>query len=177
LALSVPLRGSRRESPVAQFLVVGRQLAHSMTFRFLIILVLGVLCSGCLKFERQVTSPTARGVVLDAQTHAPLSGADVVVSRLYDLSTNPPAISDALTNTRPPVVTTGKDGRFHIPAERHRELIVDYLIQPYKAPGGTLIVQRAGYQPAAIPLWGWLMPISAPAPTNFITVLLSPVSK
>ena len=148
-----------------------------MTFRLLTVMVLGLLCSGCLKFERHVTSPGARGVVLDAQTHAPLTGADVVVSRLYDLSTNPPAISNALTNTRPPVVTTGKDGRFRIPAEQHRELIVDYLIQPYGAPGGTLIVQRAGYQPAAISLWGWLMPITAPAPTNFIAVLLSPVSK
>ena len=157
--------------------MVGRPRAHSMTFRFPSMMALGLLCSGCLKFERQVTSPAARGVVLDAQTQAPLSGADVVVSRLYDLSTNPPAISDALTNTRPPVVTTGKDGRLRIPAEQHRELIVDYLIQPYRARGGTLIVQRAGYQPAAIPLWGWLRPISAPPPTNFIEVLLTPVSK
>jgi len=148
-----------------------------MTFSFFSVMVLGLLCCGCLKFERQVTSPGARGVVLDAQTHAPLSGADVVVSRLHDLSTNPPAISDALTNTRPPVATTGKDGRFRIPAEEHRELIVDYLIQPYRARGGTLVVQRAGYQPAAIPLWGWLRPISAPLPTNFIEVLLSPVTK
>ena len=148
-----------------------------MSYRLLSVMVLGVLCSGCLKFERQVTSPAARGVVLDAQTHAPLSGAEVVVSRLHDLSTNPPAISDALTNTRPPVVRTGKDGRFRIPAEQHHELIVDYLIRPYRPRSGTLIVQRAGYQPAAIPLWGWLRPMSAPPPTNFITVLLSPVSR
>ena len=148
-----------------------------VTASFLSMMVLGLLCSGCLKFERQVTSPGARGVVLDAQTHAPLSGADVVVSRLYDLSINPPAISDALTNTRPPVVTTGKDGRFRIPTEQHHELIVDWLIQPYRPPSGTLIVQRADYQPAVIPLGGWLRPISAPPPTNFITVLLSPISK
>lgn len=148
-----------------------------MTFRFLSVMVLGLLCSSCLKYERQVTSPGAKGVVLDAQTHAPLSGADVVVSRLEYWNTNPPAVSDALTNTRPPVVTTGKDGRFRIPVEQHHELIVDYLIQPYRPRGGTLIVQCAGYQPVAIPLWGWIMPISAPAPTNFITVLLSPVSK
>lgn len=148
-----------------------------MTLKLISIMALGLLCAGCLKLERQVTSPGAKGVVLDAQTHAPLSGADVVVSRLFYLSTNPPAISDALTNTRPPVVTTGKNGRFRIPAEQHRELIVDYLIQPYHAPGGTLIVQRAGYEPAAIPLWGWLSPIAAPPATNFITVLLSPVGK
>jgi hypothetical protein len=139
--------------------------------------MLGLLCSGCLKLEQQVTSPGARGVVLDAQTHAPLSGAEVVVSRLDYLSTNPPDVSDALTNTRPPVVTTGKDGRFRIPAEQHRKLIVDYLIEPYKAPGGTLVVQRIGYQPVAVPLWGFLMPMSAPPRTNFIAVLLIPVSK
>ena len=148
-----------------------------MTFRFLSLMVLGVVCSGCLKFEHQVTSPGARGVVLDAQSHAPLSGADVVVSRLYHMGTNPPAVSDALTNTRPPVVTTGKDGRFRVPAEQHHELIVDYLIRPYRAPGGTLIVERAGYESAVIPLWGDFRPISAPPPTNFISVLLSPVSK
>jgi hypothetical protein len=148
-----------------------------MTYRFLSVMVLGLLCSGCLKFERQVTSPGARGVVLDAQTHAPLSGAEIVVSRLCYLSTDPPVISDALTNTRLPVVTTGKDGRFRIPAEQHHKLIVDYLIQPYRARGGTLIVQRAGYQAAAIPLWGCLRPMSAPSPTNFLTVVLSPVTK
>jgi hypothetical protein len=148
-----------------------------MTFRFLSAMLLGLLCSGCLKIERQVTSPGARGVVLDSQTHAPLSGAEVVVSRFSCFSTNPPVVADALTNTRPPVITTAKNGRFRIPAEQHRTLIVDYLIQPYIAPGGTLIVQRAGYQPAAISLWGSIRPISAPPPTNFISVLLSPVSK
>lgn len=148
-----------------------------MTIRCLSVMLFGLLCSGCLKFEHQVTSPGAKGIVLDAQTHAPLSGADVVVSRLYNFSTNPPAISDALTNTRPPVVRTGKDGRFRVPAEQHHQLIVDYLIEPYRAPGGTLIVQRAGYQPVAIPLWGSLMPISAPSPTNFISVLLNPEGK
>jgi hypothetical protein len=157
--------------------IVRRKRARSMSFRFLSVMMLGYICSGCLKLEHQVTSPGARGVVLDAQTHAPLAGADVVVSRLHYLSTNPPAVSDALTNTRPPVVTTRKDGRFRIPAEQHRELIVNYLIEPYRARGGTLIVQRAGYEPVAIPLWGGLRPISAPPPTNFIQVLLSPVSK
>ncbi len=142
-----------------------------MTARFLIMIVLGVLCSGCLKFERQVTSPGAKGVVLDAQTHAPLSGANAVVSRLSLESTNPPALSDALTNTRPPVVTTGKNGRFRIPTEQHHELIVDWLIQPYEPRGGTLIVRRAGYQPAVIPLWG------CSRPTNFIAVLLRPIGR
>src|SRR5436190_3869601 len=150
-----------------------------MTASFLSMMtVLGLLCSGCLKFERQVTSPGARGIVLDAQTHAPVSGAAVVVSRAVPyFGTNFLTVSEALTNTRPPVVTTGKKGRFRIPTEQHHELIVDWLIQPYRPRGGTLVIQRLGYEPVAIPLWGWLRPISSPPPTNFITVLLSPISK
>ena len=109
---------------------------------------LGCMCSGCLlKLEHNITSLGARGVVLDAQTHSPLSGADVVVSRLWSDS---PTASDALTNTRRPVVTTGKDGRFRVPAERHWNLIVDYLIAPYRTPGGTLVVQ----------LWIWGQPLT-----------------
>jgi hypothetical protein len=149
-----------------------------MSFRFLSVMMLGFVCSGCLTFEHQVTSPGASGAVLDAQTHTPLGGAEVVVSRLFCYAgTNPPAVSDAITNTRPPVVTTGKDGRFRIPAEQHWELIVDYLIEPYRARAGTLVVQRAGYEPVAIPLWGSVRPISAPPSTNFIEVLLNPLRK
>lgn len=151
---------------------------HSMMiFRFISVIFLGLLCSGCLKFERQVTSPGARGVVLDAHTRAPLSGVNVAVSRLENLNTNPPALSDALTNTRPPMVTTGKDGRFRIAPEQHRKLVADYLITPYQEPGGTLIVQHPGYQPVTIPLSGWLTPKSAPPPTNFIEVVLNPITK
>jgi len=140
--------------------------------------MLGILCSGCLKLERQVTSPGARGVVLDAQTHAPLSGAVVVVSREVPyFGTNILTVSEALTSTRPPTVTTGKKGRFRIPTEQHHKLIVDWLIQPYRPRGGTLVVQRAGYEPVALPLSGWLRPISSPQPTTFITVSLSPISK
>ena len=149
-----------------------------MTARFLIMMVLGLLSSGCLKFERQVTSPGARGVVLDAQTHAPVSGAAVVVSRAVPyFGTNFLTVSEAFTNTRPPVVTTGRNGRFRIATEQRHKLIVDWLIQPYRPRGGTLLVQRVGYQSVAIPLSGWLRPVSAPPPTNFITVLLSPVRK
>jgi len=149
-----------------------------MTARFLSMMVVGFLCSGCLKFERQVTSPGARGVVLDARTRAPVIGAAVVVSRAVPyFGTNILTVSDALTNTRPPVVTTGKNGCFRIPVEQHHQLIVDWLIQPYKPRGGTLIVQRVDYEPVAIPVSGWLRPISSPPPTNFIVVLLTPISK
>ena len=150
-----------------------------MIAKFFSMVALGLLCTGCLKFERQVTSPGARGVVLDAQTHAPVSGAAVVVSRAEPsyFGTNFLTFSEALANTRPPVVTTGTNGRFRVPTEQHHQLIVDFLIQPYRPQGGTLVVQRGGYRPVAIPLWGWLRPISSPPPTNFITVLLSPISK
>ena len=138
------------------------------------VVILGFVCSGCsLRVEHNTTSPSARGVVLDAQTHAPLSGAEVVVSRLWD--TELPTVSDALTNTRPPVVTTGKSGRFSIRPERHWDLVI-YLAERFRTPGGTFVVQRAGYEPAAIQLWGDIMPMSAHS-TNFFEVLLSPVTK
>ena len=136
--------------------------------------VLGFLCSGCLKLEHHITSPGARGIVLDAQTHSPLSGARVVVSTLSDFQ--PPTVADALARARPPVVTTRANGHFHISEEGHWNLVVDYLIEPLHKPGGTLVVQREGYQPAVVQLWGDITPLTA-HPTNFVEVLLSPVTK
>ena len=144
-----------------------------MKFSLFSVVVLGLMCSGCLlRLEHNTTSPAARGVVLDARTRAPLSGAKVVVSRVC---TESPVVSDALTNTRPPIVTTGKSGRFSVRAERQWDLVF-YLTERFRAPGGTLVVQRSGYEPTAIPLWGEIIPISARR-TNFIEVLLSPVTK
>jgi hypothetical protein len=141
-------------------------------------LSLALICPGCLKYERQVTSPGAKGIVVDAQTHAPLSGARVVVSRATPyFATNVLTVEEALTNTRPPVVTTGNDGRFRIRPEQHHEWIVDYLIQPYRPRDGTLIVQLVGYQPVAIPLCGGLTPMGSPPPASLITVPLSPISE
>jgi hypothetical protein len=138
------------------------------------LVTLGFVCSGCLlRLEDNTTSPGARGVVLDAQTRTPLSGAQVVVSRLWDIQ--PPAISDALTNTRPPAVTTAESGRFSIGPERHWDLVV-YLTERFRSPGGTLVVRRAGYEPAVVQLWGDIMPITA-HPTNFIEIKLIPLTK
>ena len=143
---------------------------------FFSLIVLGFFCSGCLKLEHCVTSPGARGVVLDAQTHTPLSGAHVVISTLSDL--HPPTVSDAIAHTRPPTITTRANGRFRIPAEGHWNLVVDYFIRPLPTPWGTVVVQRAGYQPAVVQLWGDIVPIGVGAhPTNFVEVLLSPVPK
>ena len=138
--------------------------------------ILGCVCSGCLKFEHHITSPSAQGVVLDARTHSPLRGAQVVVSRTQ-FWTNSPAVAEALTNTRPPVVTTRKNGRFYIPAEGRWNLVVDYLIAPLHKPGGTLVVQRDGYELVAIPLWGDIAPFAPAQRTNFTEVLLKPISK
>jgi hypothetical protein len=141
---------------------------------FLIFLLPCILCSGCLfHFERDTASPGARGVVVDSQTHNPLSGATVVVSRLSNMGQLPP-VADALTNTRPPIVTTGKSGRFSIHPERHWEL-VPFLVGPYYVPPGTLVVQKTGYEPAIVQLWGDIVPLSA-QPTNFFVVPLNPIS-
>src|SRR5882672_5756656 len=152
---------------------VRRHRERPVKFNLFSLVMLGLLCSGCLvRLEHNMTSPGARGVVLDARTRAPLSGAEVVVSRVCMES---PVVSDALTNTRPPVVTTGKSGRSSIRAERQWDVVV-YLTERFRAPGGTLVVHRSGYEPAAIPVWGDIMPISAQC-TNFIEVLLNPVTK
>lgn len=135
---------------------------------------LGFLCSGCLfRLEHNTVSPGACGVVLDAQTHAPLTGAQVVVSKLSDVQ--PPSAPDAFTNSRTPVVTTGKNGRFSIRPVRHW-FFVPYLTERYSTPGGTLVVRRAGYEPATVQLWGDIMPLAAHT-TNFIQVVLRPVMK
>lgn len=139
-----------------------------------IVIAFEFLCSGCLfRLEHNTTTPGARGVVLDAQTRAPLASAQVIVSRLYGLQ--PPAASDALTNTRPPKVTTGKNGRFSVRPEQHWD-VVPCLTERYRTPGGTLVIQRAGYEPATVQIWGDIMPLSA-HPTNFIEVLLNPATK
>ena len=130
-------------------------------------LAIGFLCSGCLRLEHNTTGPGARGVVLDAKTHLPLSGAQVVGSTTG---------TNALAHAHPPLVTTGTNGCFDIPAERHWNLIVDYMTERYRAPGGMLVIQRAGYVPATVPLWGDIIPLSAQR-TNFIDVLLSPITK
>ena len=138
--------------------------------------ILGSFCSGCVRLEHHITSPSAQGIVLDARTHSPLRGVQVVVSRTQ-FWTNSPTVAEALTNTRPPIVTTGKSGRFYVPAEGHWHLVVDYLIAPLLKPVGTLVVQRAGYETTVIPLWGYYAPSVSAQRTNFIEVLLSPVTK
>lgn len=137
------------------------------------VVMLGWLCSGCLlRLEHNTTSPGARGVVLDARTRSPVNGAEAVVSRSTRVH---PIVSEALTNARPPVVMTDKQGRFHIRAEKEWRLFVDYLVCRVRhSPGGTLLVRRVGYQPTTIQLWGEGYIPGWARPTNFIEVLLIP---
>jgi hypothetical protein len=68
-----------------------------------LLLPLFVSLSGCLPL-RYNTSPGASGMVVDAERHSPIAGAEVVVSELIY---PPPSAEAAFTNSRPPLVTTG----------------------------------------------------------------------
>ncbi len=149
---------------------IERMRVKNAITKFSLALVACLCSSGCLiQIEHNATSPGARGVVLDADSRAPLSGAEVVISRLWDIPL--PSVADALTNTRPPVVVTGKRGRFCIRPEWHWD-VIGPLVERFREPGGTLIVQRAGYEPAAV----LLDPVSMQR-TNLIEVRLRPVAQ
>ena len=115
------------------------------------LLAVGLLCAGCYP-QRITTSPGASGVVLDAETHDPLPGAQVVMAdsrrRSWPDSTAQ-SLAEALTNARPPVVITGTNGTFLIPRE-HLWVINNPM--PEWHTYGTLIILKDGYQPALIPV-------------------------
>lgn len=143
---------------------------------FLIFLLPCVLCSGCLfRLEHDTTSPGARGVVLDAQTHIPVTGAIVAVSRACG-DTNAAPVSEALSEIRRPVVITGSDGRFSIRPERHSQLVFLGYEEPHFGPPGTLVVRCKGYTSETVQLWGDIVPLAV-QPTNFFVVQLKPLSQ
>jgi hypothetical protein len=110
-------------------------------------LVCFLACSGCFPL-RHTLSPGASGVVVDANTHVPIPGAEVVISH----STYPPSTAEeAFTNSRPPIVKTPMSGNFSIPPERGWDLFV----VPIDAfpPFGLLVVRHDGYEPALVPFW------------------------
>jgi len=130
-----------------------------------------VLCSGCLfRLEHDTTSPGARGVVLDAQTHVPVAGAIVAVSRACG-DTNAAPVPEAISKVRRPVVITGSNGRFSIRPERHSQLVFLGYEEPHFGPPGTLVVRCKGYKPETVQLWGDIVPLTV-QPTNFIVVQL-----
>jgi hypothetical protein len=141
--------------------------------RFLILLLPCVLCSGCLfRLEHDTTSPGARGIVLNAQTHVPITGAMVAVSRACGY-TNAAPVSKAISEIRQPVVITGSEGRFSIRPERHSQLVFVPYDEPHFGPGGTLVVRCKGYKPETVQLWGDIVPLTV-QPTNFVVVQLNP---
>jgi len=103
--------------------------------------------SGCLPL-RFNASPGASGVVVDADRHSPIAGAEVVVSELIY---PPPSAEAAFTNSRPPVVTTDTAGHFSIPAERRW----DFFVIPIDVfpRFGLLVVKRDGYESITVPFW------------------------
>jgi len=112
-----------------------------------ILLIAVSFCPACipLKFT---TSPGASGRVVDASTHAPLSGAQVAISRL----TYPPDSADnAFTNSRSPIVMSQAGGAFSIPPERRLDL---YFIPVDAFPRfGLLVIKCPGYETTCVPFW------------------------
>src|SRR5215468_7004869 len=100
----------------------------------------GLSFSGCLPL-RYNASPGASGVVVDAERHSPIAGAEVVVSQLIY---PPPSAEAAFTNNRPPIVITDTAGHFSVPPERRW----DFFVVPIDVfpRFGLLVVKREGYE-------------------------------
>lgn len=123
----------------------------------------GLLSSGCFP-ARFTTSPGATGVVLDSQTRAPISHAELFVSKAnYQLPvvTNPvtgkseevvpatedqlvaPTLDEAIKKRRVPVVFTSSDGKFSIPPQTKWGIYI--VPMDIFGPQGTLVVRCEGY--------------------------------
>jgi|SRR6516162_4897168 len=105
------------------------------------------ICSACIPL-RYTTSPGATGRIVDARTQAPLTGAEVLISR----STYPPSSPEAaFTNGRPPTVMSREAGQFTVPLERRIDL---YFLPVDAFPRfGLLVVRHAGYETTCVPFW------------------------
>ena len=120
-------------------------------------LLLLTLCTGCWP-ARITTSPGASGIVLDSETHAPIRGASLVVSRSEgrwvqhdsEIIHHPPSLEQALSNSWPPQVVTDDMGRFSI-RSKHKWIIYVPLGTLMPAQG-TLVIRREGYRPGLVPL-------------------------
>ncbi len=113
------------------------------------LVAVGLLCTGCWPLLL-TSSPGASGIVVDAQTHAAIGGAQAVVCRSSVWGPAPRSVADALTNARPPRVVSKADGRFSIRPE-HRWVI--YFPEPAVPPAaGELVIRREGYQPVMLPM-------------------------
>jgi hypothetical protein len=115
-------------------------------FLYLLISLLG-LATGCIPL-RFTTSPGANGRIVDSSTRAPISGAEVVISRsIYP----PPSADAAYTNSRAPIVMSREAGQFNLPLERRLDL---YFLPVDAFPRfGLLVVKRQGYRTTCVPFW------------------------
>jgi hypothetical protein len=109
--------------------------------------LLAWLCQGCvpLKFT---TSPGATGKIVDAATHSPVAGAEIIISR----STYPPETCEkAFANARPPMVMSREAGQFSVPLERR----LDFYFAPVDLfpRFGLLVVRCQGYETTCVPFW------------------------
>jgi hypothetical protein len=120
--------------------------------------------TGCFPV-RQTISPSVTGIVIDALTHKPVSGAEAVVAYSGD---PPPTAPEACTNIRPPMVFTKSDGSFLISAGERRAWQSVFPID-YAFPASTLLVKKDGFIPSVIPV----STIGAVA-TNVGNILLTP---
>ena len=75
------------------------------------------------------------------------------------------SVPDYSGKARP--VTTDRDGLFSIPPKLRRDVVI--IMADFGPPRSTLIAKRVGYIPTSIEL--------ATLHTNFVEVLLSPVTK
>lgn len=102
---------------------------------------------GCVPI-RYTTSPGAKGRVIDAATHQPISGAEVAISR----SIYPPESPDkAFANSRSPTVMSDQHGVFSLPPERRFDI---YCIPVDSFPRfGLLVIKRSGIATTCVPFW------------------------
>jgi hypothetical protein len=109
---------------------------------------------------RHTTSPGAMGLIVDAKTHAPVAGAEVMVSRAHFTGYGtidqlvPPTLNEVLTSARAPLSISGTDGRFSIPPEQRWMIYV--IPMDVFNPSGSLLIRRSGYEPLILFLPSWL---------------------
>jgi hypothetical protein len=125
----------------------ARRAANGLAGRLFVGVLVGLMCAGCIPI-RFTTSPGATGKIVDASTHVPLSGAEVLISR----ATYPPTSPDAaFTNSRPPTVMSQESGRFSVPHERRVDLF--FVPVDFFPRFGLLVVKREGYETTCVPFW------------------------
>ena len=120
-------------------------------FPFAALLAAVLFCAGCVP-QRITASPGANGVVLDADTRAPVRDAQVLM--LYSKrpgwpDATMPTLDEARTNIRPPIVVSGNMGEFYLPRER---IAVLNEPMPEWHAYGTLVIMRDGYQTQMFPM-------------------------